>query len=280
MDSSTAYEDRPGERLAVGLGWFSVALGIAELAAPRAVARVIGVYPDSKTVSVLRSYGVRELGNGVAILTQPNRASWIWSRVAGDALDVAGLARAMNASDTHQGRAAFATAAILGVTVLDILAAWQLGRTSDGAATQNEYDQVETRARTTHVAEAITINKPMEYVEDQWLNHESMQALRHIQALIQENPGSGFSVRFQPAPGARGTEVRVDLKYPGRAGAVSSAIRRVLSQDPSSQIRYDLQRFKQLLETGEMTISDGPSLKRPAQPSDDLQQLRTLAGVS
>jgi uncharacterized membrane protein len=275
MHHSSASEDRQGERLAVGLGWFSVALGVAEVAAPRSVARFIGVYPDSTTLSVLRSYGVRELGNGLAILTQPHRASFLWSRVAGDALDVATLARAMDAPETDRARAAFATAAVLGVTVLDILAARQLGHSSDEAL---EYGQGAVRARTSHVSEAITINKPLEHVEDRWLNHESMQALRHVQSLSQEHPDSGFSVQFRPAPGARGTEVRVNLQYP-RRGAVTSAIRRLLGQDPSSQIRYDLQRFKQLLETGEMVISDGPSLKRPAQPSPNVEQLRTLAGV-
>jgi uncharacterized membrane protein len=279
MNRNAAYEDRQGERLAVGLGWFSVALGVAELAAPRSVARFVGVYPDSTTVSVVRSYGVRELGNGLAILAQPDRASLLWSRVAGDAVDVATLARAMNSPETHRGRAAFATAAVLGVTVLDILAAQQLGRASEGTGLEHEHSRAAARARTTHVTEAITINKPIEYVEDRWLNHESMQALRHLQSLIQQHPDSGFSVQLRPAPGARGTEVRVDLQHPRRGSAVTSAIRRLLGQDPSSQIRYDLQRFKQLLETGEMAISDGPSLKRPAQPSADVEQLRTLAGV-
>jgi uncharacterized membrane protein len=279
MDFATSYEDQPGERLAAGLGWFSVALGVAELAAPRRVARLIGISPDSTTASIVRSYGVRELGTGLAILTQPDRAGWLWSRVAGDVLDVASLSRAMSAPGTHQGRARVATGAVLGVTVLDIWAARQLSRAWDGAALESDHTRERARERTTRVSEAITINKPMEHVEERWGHDESMRALRHVQSIVESHADSSFSVQFRPAPGVRGTEVRVDLEYPCRAGALASAVARILSQDPSSQIRYDLQRFKQLLETGDMVISDGPALKRPAQPADDLERLRTLAGV-
>ena len=36
------------ERLATGLGWFSLALGTAELAAPRTLARLIGIPDDPR----------------------------------------------------------------------------------------------------------------------------------------------------------------------------------------------------------------------------------------
>ncbi|MBA3271787.1 MAG: hypothetical protein H0T71_14885, partial [Acidobacteria bacterium] len=89
MDRLAAYEDRSSEKLAAGLGWLSIALGLAELAAPRSVARLVGIMPDDSTVTVLRSYGARSIGNGFAILAQPDQATWLWSRVAGDALDFA-----------------------------------------------------------------------------------------------------------------------------------------------------------------------------------------------
>ena len=65
-------EQSRGEQLAVGLGWFSIGLGLAELTAPDAVARFIGLRDDSTTTSVLRAYGAREIGNGLAILMQPD----------------------------------------------------------------------------------------------------------------------------------------------------------------------------------------------------------------
>jgi len=60
------------------------------------------------------------------------------------------------------------------------------------------------------------------------------------------------SVHFRPAPGGRGTEVRVTLKYLPPAGKVGAAAAKVLGADPESQIREDLNRFKTLMETGEI----------------------------
>ena len=68
------------------LGWFSVALGLAELALPRRLARVAGV-PNVPTLT--RAYGVREIGTGIGLLTAKDPTPWLWGRVAGDALDVA-----------------------------------------------------------------------------------------------------------------------------------------------------------------------------------------------
>lgn len=67
------------------------------------------------------------------------------------------------------------------------------------------------------------------------------------------------SVRFSPAPGGMGTEVRVTLEYVPPAGKVGMAIAKLLGEEPEMQIEEDLNRFKQLMETGEVTPSDGQS---------------------
>ena len=54
------------KRLANGLGWFSIGLGLAELAAPRQVARLVGARDEDNTRTVLRAYGIRELAAGSA----------------------------------------------------------------------------------------------------------------------------------------------------------------------------------------------------------------------
>ena len=46
--------------LPLALGWFSIALGAAELMAPTQVARLIGVPPSGRTRSLLRAYGARQ----------------------------------------------------------------------------------------------------------------------------------------------------------------------------------------------------------------------------
>src|SRR4051794_35067271 len=76
------------ERLANALGWFSIGLGLAELAAPRALAQLIGVKDEDKTRNVLRGYGMREIAAGIGILSRPQPAGWLWGRVAGDLLDL------------------------------------------------------------------------------------------------------------------------------------------------------------------------------------------------
>ena len=71
----TYAQARPShERLAAGLGWFSLALGTAELAAPRAMARLIGIPDDPRLVNVVRAFGAREIASGLGLLAQPDHA--------------------------------------------------------------------------------------------------------------------------------------------------------------------------------------------------------------
>ena len=65
------------------------------------------------------------------------------------------------------------------------------------------------------------------------------------------------SVRFQPAPGERGTEVHVELAYDPPAGALGVAVAKLLGEEPDLQIREDLRRFKQFMEAGEVATTEG-----------------------
>ena len=66
---------------------------------------------------------------------------------------------------------------------------------------------------------------------------------------------SAGSVNFDEAGGGRGTRVRVRLQYSPPGGKVGDAIARLIGSDAATQIRQDLQRFKQLVETGETAHS-------------------------
>lgn len=71
------------------------------------------------------------------------------------------------------------------------------------------------------------------------------------------------SVRFEPAPGGRGTEVHVALNYNPPVGQVGRAIAKLFREDPEHQVSEDLRRFKQLMEAGELAHVEGqPSGRR------------------
>jgi uncharacterized membrane protein len=70
-------------------------------------------------------------------------------------------------------------------------------------------------------------------------------AWRSLAGADVDNAGS---VHFTPA--ANGTEVRVVLRYDPPGGAAGAAVAKLFGEEPSQQIREDLNRFKQLMETG------------------------------
>jgi len=79
------------------------------------------------------------------------------------------------------------------------------------------------------------------------------------------------SVRFRPAPGGRGTEITVELNYEPPAGRLGRMIAKLMGEEPGQQIKDDLRKFKQIMETGEVVLSGGGSdgshvVQRPAQP--------------
>jgi hypothetical protein len=110
-------------KLARGLGWFSVGLGAAELLAPGALNRSLGMREYN---TLVRGFGLREIGAGIGILTQRNPTPWVWARVAGDALDLTALLLALGPGNPRRGSATAAFLAVAGVTLADIFCARSL----------------------------------------------------------------------------------------------------------------------------------------------------------
>lgn len=95
-----------------------------------------------------------------------------------------------------------------------------------------------------------TVEWDAEITDDQ---PQRLLAWRSLDGATVPNRGR---VTFADAPADRGTEVRVELSYdPG--GALGAAVARLFGEDPPQQLRDDLRRFKQVLETGEVVLSDG-----------------------
>jgi uncharacterized membrane protein len=280
------------ETLATGLGWFSIALGAAEVLAPGAFTRAIGTGGSriARTASVL--CGLRELTAGVGILTTPRPTGWLSSRVAGDLMDLALLLAAFGARRANRGRLLVSTASVVGVTALDAIAAGML-RSPDGSTS------------TVTARNVATIERPAEPLYRFWRDFSNMpRFMRRVQSVevlggrshwraqgpggvplewdseVTEDrpneriawrslPGSRIDatgvVRFERAPGGRGTQVTVEMQYAPPGGAVTAELARLVGQAPEQQLGEDLRRFKQLMETGQVTVSEG-SLYGVARP--------------
>jgi hypothetical protein len=106
------------DRLARALGWFSIGLGVTELVAPGRLARLVGL--DDKE-GLIRAYGAREIASAVPTLSV-DKPVGLASRLAGDALDLGTLATALHRDNPKRHNAAIATALIVGITLLDLVA--------------------------------------------------------------------------------------------------------------------------------------------------------------
>lgn len=125
------------DRVARGLGWFSIGLGLVELVAPGKMARVLGLEGNE---TLLRAYGGREVGAGMWALST-NPAPAIWSRVAGDIVDLGTLTAGLRDGDEEQQRnAKIAAAAVAGFLVIDLVTAIALtSEQSESKGEQRDY---------------------------------------------------------------------------------------------------------------------------------------------
>jgi uncharacterized membrane protein len=300
MDST-----RRGGRLGPALGWASFALGAPLVALPGRVARAIGFEDTPGTRAVARGIGVRELAAGAGILAQTRRpVAGLWARVAGDGMDLALLAAGLRGR-ANPRRVAAATAAVAGIAALDAVAAARATRRTTPTRT--------AEGGTYTVSAGVTVNRSAEDAYALWRDFAGLPAfMTHLESVTDEGrhwvatapggrtvewdaeitedvPGQVLSwrsmpdadvtnrgtVRFGPAPGGRGTEVRVELAYEPPAGALGNTVARLLGEEPRQQVTDDLRRFKQILETGEVVRSDGSpegarstrlAAQKPGQP--------------
>jgi len=84
------------------------------------------------------------------------------------------------------------------------------------------------------------------------------------------------TVTFRDAPVGGGTVVHVDLEYDPPGGPLGVAIAKLTGEEPETQTSADLRRFKQVMELGEVVVSDstigGRRLRqRAAQPPEQVE---------
>jgi hypothetical protein len=178
--SVMADEARPRQRgnghdgaLAAGLGWFSVGLGVAEVAAPGLLTRAIGVANTVDNRELLRAAGLREIASGLGLLTRERQTGWAWARVGGDVMDLALLGAGFRSSEAHPKRLAVAAAAVAGVTALDVLC----GRRLSDHVGDHGFE---------YATRALTINRPVAEVEPTegvpWLTLP--KAIKDVQGIL------------------------------------------------------------------------------------------------
>jgi uncharacterized membrane protein len=79
---------------------------------------------------------------------------------------------------------------------------------------------------------------------------------------------NGGSVRFEPA-GSGATTVKVSLQYNPPAGQLGEWVARLFGEDPKKTIADDLQRFKELMETGNIVTKSKVSTKDRKSAADE-----------
>jgi uncharacterized membrane protein len=290
------------DRLTRGLGWASAALGAPQLVAPGAFARSLGVddAPRQRLASAL--VGAREMVAAAGLLARPHPA-WLWARVGGDAMDLTLLGRALKHHDGRGlHRTGLATAATAVITLTDLYAAVTRTRRSAPMELRStttvtgppdkvygfwrRIDQLPTFMahleevrvtgdRRSHWRAAAPFGRDVEWDAETTDDVPGRRiAWRSTEGA--DIPNSG-EVRFEPAPGGRGTEVHVTLIYEIPGGAVGKAVAKYLGEEPSQQLDDDLRRFKQIFETGEVIRSDGAPRGKQAREEFPQHPARPLS---
>jgi uncharacterized membrane protein len=238
----------------------------AELVTPRAAPRE----PAEMPMRLARALGWFSVGWGLAELVAPGR-----------------LGRLIGIGGRSRNRVAAPAAAALGVTLLGLISARELSRTggAERRAVRTKRN-IEIRRTITVNREPEEVYAFWHDFENlpRFMSHlQSVeitgQGRSHWKAkgpagrtvewdaiIVEDEPnqriawetvaGSGIdhagSVRFQPAPGNRGTEVWVELRYAPRAGRLGSTLAKLFGEEPQQQIQADLRAFKSTMETGEI----------------------------
>ena len=99
--------------------------------------------------------------------------------------------------------------------------------------------------------------------------------------IVEDDPGRRIAWESEPdseietsgileltdAPSNRGTYVRLLMSYNPPGATLGRGIAKLLQREPSIQAVRDLRRFKQLLETGEVTTNASPSARKSESPT-------------
>ncbi len=288
------------ERLATGLGWFSLGLGAAAVLAPERLAKLIGV---RERTALIRGVGVREIASGIGILAQHRPAGWVWSRLGGDLMDLSMLGAAIKSHRRNRGRMIAATAAVATIAALDVFAGERLTRGREAGRRgvrvrrsitidrspedlyyfwrdlhnlprfMKHFESVQvTGDRTMHVKAKVPAGRTVEW--DSEITEDIAGERIAWRSIEGSGPRNSGSVRFERAPGGRGTIVRLEVEFSPPGGALAVKLAELFGVEPDERIDSALRALKQIMETGDVVKSDA-SIHRgmhAAQPPAYVEQ--------
>jgi len=260
------------EKIARGIGWFSVGIGIAQIVAPRLVTRLVGLpLPPALTIAC----GVRELVCGIGILTQEQPRPWVQARVVGDALDLTAFGAALLLPGADRSRLAVSTAAVASVAALDVYCSRELAKDRRRPAPR-------------HLSMSVHVDRPAAELYRFWRDLPNlprvMPRLASIQVLddvhshwvlrtpdgvrvewdaeiIDDVPGE--RIAWRSVEGTRvfdagsaqfvraasgGTDVNVDLLYEPFADSFGTAVALLFGLEPGGEGHLDLDALKRFME--------------------------------
>jgi len=165
-----------------------------------------------------------------------------------------------------------------------------------GQERYDAYRGTRKRGSGIQVRESITVDKPVEELYSYWRNLENLpRIMSHLESVttmgnrshwkakgplnikvewdattVEDRPNELISwrslenaqvpnegsVRFSRR-GANSTEVLVSLTYHPPGGPIGAALAKLFGEEPSQQIRDDLQNFKQAVESGSLSLTSG-----------------------
>lgn len=243
----------PDQLVNSGIAWFSVALGVTQLVAPDALARLIGVRPTQNTRTAMRAIGVRELTTGFGLLSNTRSSPWLWSRLAGDMVDLSLIGTSVGRRADDRTRATRAALAVGGVAALDFYAAARSQRTQrqrehadgfaspeatvrtplsyDAGATGNGHgasahdsdhhamtqaDKPEPKQGAKTVRHAVTINRPSDELYSYWRDFGNLPAfMRHLESVTDLGGGRSHWVTRGPGGAMVEWDAEIVADVPG-----------------------------------------------------------------
>lgn len=285
MESRRPSLSTPQSSISAPFGWFSIALGITQVLAPRWIAQRSGLPAQRR--SAIRLVGLRELATGAFILSRPSSSAGPWARVAGDLINLALLRRRYGGTRANN-RIQRSRLVVSAVTAADLACALSLAASRRGGATAPRRER-----------ESIVIDKPADEIYRFWRSLEKLPTIMnyldsitvidekrsrwvakplgglHVEwtsEIIADEPNRSISWRstgdseistegrilFEPLNHERGTRVTLEISLNPLPGvrSLSAPFSKLAAH---VAVRRDLRRLKQFMETGEIATIKGQS---------------------